>query len=447
MLRGRLLCPCLPKAFLQVSCLFFIITITLLLSFMLPTLGEESEWSKTYSDSHGRGNYIIKTTDGCFAIAGVSNRQFLLAKTDSTGALAWWKTYQIGEAKCVIQTSDGGYAVVGGGDVNFIKTDSLGNIQWSKNFVNGTTTFKINSLSQTPDGGYILSGYTPSGNYPQWDMTVKTDSKGTVIWSKSFGTQSSQSFATNVLAIENGYILAANSRLYGLNLNGEIQWSEPLVVASSLAKTSDGGYIVASGTGSVITKTDSQGRTQWSEAYKLGAPQKLLPEYSFLHSAVQTKDGGFIACGIAHPVYEGVAWIVKIDSTGKEVWNTTASPFSGHNSHANSIIEVSDGVYVFTGAIESISNPSYSDVWLVKVSNSILPASNSMIPSVEDNSPTPNMSPTLTPTPIPTNNTSQPTPTPSVPEFPPIIILTLLIATTLSALVVYFKKHKRSQIP
>ena len=413
---------------------------------MRPTLGEESEWSKTYSDSHGRGNYIIKTTDGCFAIVGVSNRQFLLAKADSTGALVWWKTYQIGEAKCVIQTSDGGYAIAGGGEVNFIKTDSSGTVQWTKNFVNGTTTFKINSLSQTPDGGYILVGYTPSGNYPQWDLIVKTDSVGSVVWSKSFGTQSSQSFATNVLAIEGGYILAANSRLYGLNLNGEIQWSEPSVIASSLSMTSDGGYIVASGTGSVITKTDSRGRTQWSEAYKLGSPQKLYPEYSFLHSAVQTKVGGFVACGTAHPVYEGVAWIVKIDSTGKEVWNTTASPFSGHNSHANSIIEVSDGVYVFTGAIESISNPSYSDVWLVKVSNSILPASNSRIPLV-DSSPTPKMSPTLPPTPIQTNSTSQPTPQPSVPEFSSLTIpLLLTITVAIASLLVYHKKNKHNLV-
>ena len=405
---------------------------------MLPTSAQASEWSKNYTDSHGRGNYIIKTTDGCYAIAGVSNRQFLLAKADPTGKLVWWKTYQTGEATCVIQTSDDGYALVGSGDANFIKTDSLGTVQWSKNFVNNSTSFKINSVAQTLDGGYILAGYTPSGNSPQWDLTMKVDLDGTIIWSKSFG----KSFATNVLTIEGGYILAANSRLYGLSLNGEIQWSEPSGVANSLIKTIDGGYLVASGFGSTLTKTDSEGIAQWSELYKLGSPQKSHPEYRFLNSAAQTKDGGFIACGTVYPITEGVAWIVKIDSNGNELWNTTAPPFSGHNSIANSIIEVSDGVYVFTGATESISNPSYSDVLLVKVSNSILPVSNSIIPLVEDSSPTPKMTPTLTPTPIPTTNTSQPTATPTVPEFSSWTVPLLFALMVAAASLLVYHKHK-----
>ena len=429
MIERGVLIICTPnKAHFKVSVLFLIIIIALMTFFMLPTSAKASEWSKNYTDSHGRGNYIIKTTDGCYAIAGVSNRQFLLAKADPVGELVWWKTYQTGEATCVIQTSDDGYVLVGSGDVNFIKTDSLGTVQWSKNFVNGSTSFKINSVARTLDGGYILAGYTPSGNSPQWDLTMKVDLNGTIIWSKSFGTQRSMSFATNVLTIEDGYILAANSRLYGLNLNGEIQWSEPSIVANSLIRTGNGGYLVVSSAGSVLTKTNSEGITLWSKVYKLGSPQKSHPEYRFLNSAAQTKDGGFIACGRAYPITEGVAWIVKIDSDGNELWNTTAAPFSGHNSYANSIIEVTDGVYVFTGAIESISNPSYSDVWLVKVSNSILPASNSIIPLVEDSSPTPTMTPTLTPTPIPTTSTSQPTATPTIPEFSLLVILPLFIS-------------------
>ena len=434
-----------PKLHIRIANnLAFVIAFTLLLSFTVLTSAQQSEWSKTYTDSYGRGNALLVTSDGGFVITGVSNRHFMLSKVGSSGELNWWKTYQSGEATSVIQTKDGGYAVVGSGEVNFMKTDSFGTVQWSKNFVNGSSTsFKINSVARTLDGGYILAGYTPSGNSPQWDLTMKVDLNGTIIWSKSFGTQRSMSFATNVLTIEDGYVLAANSRLYGLNLNGEIQWSEPSIVANCLIRTGNGGYLVVSSAGSVLTKTDSEGITLWSKVYKLGSPQKSHPEYRFLQSAVQTKDGGFIACGRAYPITEGVAWIVKIDSDGNELWNTTAAPFSGHNSYANSIVEVTDGVYVFTGAIESISNPRYSDVWLVKVSNSILPASNSIIPLVEDSSPTP----TMTPTPIPTNSTLQPIATPTVPEFPSWTIpLLLTIIVALAGLLVYHKKPKQRSV-
>ncbi len=83
-----------------------------------------AQWSETFSNSYGKGNSIMATIDGGYAFAGVSNQHFLLARIDSLGEVIWWKTYQTGEATCVIQTSEGGFALAGSGEVNFIETDS-----------------------------------------------------------------------------------------------------------------------------------------------------------------------------------------------------------------------------------------------------------------------------------------------------------------------------------
>ena len=363
---------------------------------------------------------LIPTNDGAYAIAGDSNGQILLAKIDSSGEIVWWKTYQSGEATCVIQTSDGGYAIGGSGETNLIKTDSLGKIQWSKSYTynNATykiTTFQVMGMAQTRDGGYILAGKTPAGPLLGWDWTIRTDSQGNVIWNKTYGTNWTNSLATDVLVVDDGYILAANSLFYKLNENGNVQWSQPTSFdPASLAKTNNGGYLLCRDTN--LTKTDSEGKVQWSKSYLFESAREV-----FFKSAIQTSDGGFIACGFVFPVWESVAWIVKADSAGNKQWDITSNTVAGHNSRAVSIIEVSGGMYVVTGSIASASNSSYSEVWLAKISSSIPSASSSSSPQSTD------------------------TPAPTVPEFPELTIPILLLVITTVGLLVYHKKHNGRQ--
>jgi hypothetical protein len=107
---------------------------------------------------------VIQSSDGGYAVAGSvttsegGNNDMWLAKLDSAGNLQWNQTYNQTEggkpgwwgAWCVIQTSDGGYAL--GGSSGLVKVDSSGNLQWSLP-LNGTAYFVV----QTSDGGYAFS--------------------------------------------------------------------------------------------------------------------------------------------------------------------------------------------------------------------------------------------------------------------------------------------------
>ena len=107
--------------------------------------------------------------------------------TKSYGGNGNNKTYS------VVQTSDGGYAFAGStnalnGDLDFllVRTDSSGNMLWTKTY-GGTSYDAAYSVVLTGDGGFALAGYTESlGGNPDF-LLVRTDSSGNMLWTKTYG--------------------------------------------------------------------------------------------------------------------------------------------------------------------------------------------------------------------------------------------------------------------
>jgi hypothetical protein len=115
---------------------------------------------------------------------------FWLVKTSAAGNMQWNKTYGgTGNdvANSLVAAWDGGYVLAGstyssdvGGDFWVMKTDSFGNMQWNRTY-GGAGYEAAQSLVQTPDGGYALVGGTTSfGNGDSDFWLIKTDSVGVV---------------------------------------------------------------------------------------------------------------------------------------------------------------------------------------------------------------------------------------------------------------------------
>lgn len=190
-----------------------------------------TQWNKTYGETGTQVGYsTIQTNEGGYAIAGSieqgNSNDFLLIKTSSEGDFQWSKTYGGPDSEVaysVVQTKDGGYALTGftrsygAGDIDswLVKTDSSGTLQWSKTY-GGIAHDQAESVVQTDDGGYAIAGYTESSGNDGGDFwLVKTDSDGEVLWDKTYGgTEADYAYAL-VKTTDGGYALAGLTISFG----------------------------------------------------------------------------------------------------------------------------------------------------------------------------------------------------------------------------------------
>ena len=372
-----------------------------------------------------------QTTDGGFILGGYSRSgiggdktqgnygiyDYWIVKTDSLGNKQWDKVLigaNVDYLYSIQQTTDGGFilgghsdsgigydktqATWGTGDYWIIKTDSLGNKQWDKDF-GGTSNDELFSLQQTSDGGYILGGWSTSrisGNKTQdnWDTIfpissdfwiVKIDSGGNKQWDKDFGGTGEDKLFSLQQTSDGGYILGgySNSGISGNKTQqcwglydywivktdslGNKQWDQDFGGTDYnwfcfLQQTPDGGYILGgysnSGIGGNktqpcwglydywIVKTDSLGNKQWDKNFG-GTDMEELWKVS------QTTDGAYLISGDSYSPISGdktennfgleQTWVLKIDSLGNKLWDKTV--FTNGHDEQGSAIQTWDGCY------------------------------------------------------------------------------------------------------
>jgi hypothetical protein len=324
---------------------------------LIMKLGEEGNvlWQKHYGGSDmDYASSSQETPGGGYIVAGTTYSSdpgygdAWVLKLDSDGNIQWQKTYGISQrdetAGLILQTLEGGYFLAGNaytssmGTYDFytwvLKLDSGGNIEWQKAYGSGSRMNCTNSIQQTLDGGYILTGnigaFSTHGTSDSW--VLKLDSGGIIQWQRAYGDTDN------------------DERAY------------------SIRQTSDSGYIVAGEIFSPSTsqgdawvfKLDAAGAMQWQKIYNIG-------NWEALYSIRETPEGGYIATGSSGGPS---GWLLKLDSGGSVQTERTYSGLQG----GSTLQQISDGGYIMTGFTRPYGPGDDADAMILKLdSNGNIP--------------------------------------------------------------------------
>ena len=144
-------------------------------------------WTRTFGVLYSGGAICInQTSDGSFIITGWTTGGYVwLLRIDDFGNIIFEKTYNVqGKGNSVLQASDGGFIIVGslndnGTIVDMIKTNEIGEIQWTQSF--GTYASRVSQeIKKTSEGGYIIIAYNTHFYYNT--QLIKTDDYGNMQW-------------------------------------------------------------------------------------------------------------------------------------------------------------------------------------------------------------------------------------------------------------------------
>ena len=270
-------------------------------------------WEKNFAPYYITNTLnCIQTSDNGFMLTGwvyPSEEDYsipILLKTDSLGNYQWHQIYDGPLAKRgqnVIGTPDGGYLI--GGlrwnpavyqtlDAMLIKTDSLGNEEWTKFYGNPTVDDDMALVAMADDGNYLVATV-----YGEWEVSptsrtgrislLKIDNEGNSIWQKKIGPKDRNVYLKNLRHTVDGNLIVSGWA-YNDTLNDFIYEG-------------------------LLYKFSQQGDSIWMRDYNHYHNQYDINKF---YDAYPTSDNGYIAVGKARPDMGGnnKMWIVKVDSMG-----------------------------------------------------------------------------------------------------------------------------------
>lgn len=211
------------------------------------------------------------------------------------------------------------------------------------------------SIVDATDGGYIIAGANTTNehqtvpNFYSLDCYIaKLTPQGIVQWEKSFGGSANDGAYDVAKTFDGGYILAGN------------------------ANSADGDLTKNNGSSDAwIIKLDSQANIEWQKTF--GGS-----ESDMFQSVKQTIDGGYILAGTTTSNNGDVTgnhggsdfWIVRLDFMGNLLWQKT---IGGSSTETGTELEMlADGGFVVAGVAKSHDgdldlNRGEGDCWIVRL--------------------------------------------------------------------------------
>ena len=280
------------------------------------------------------------------------------------------------EANDIINTSDGGFMVIGSSksndelihnkinsesDIILIKFNRDKSIEWTKNY-GGSRDDRGQSVVEVSGIGYALLGYSMSndgdvsnneGFHDNWVILI--DSKGNIVWEKSYGF-SGHDHAYNIINTKDG----------NLFFNGFLD----VTASRGLGSTEKVVKSVKHGVGEFwCHKIDLEGNILWRKYFGGSNNDRS-------YDSIETADGDFIIVGssesddidISSPKGSYDIWVIKLSSNGDFLWERS---YGGSKFEtANSIIQSSDNkIHILGSTLSNDKNISFqmgsSDFWLL----------------------------------------------------------------------------------
>ena len=350
------------------------------------------EWQKTYGGSgDDQGRAIIQTSDGGYAITGPSKsadgdgsnnegqHDHWIVKLDAQGNIQWEKSHGFSghdHSRSILQTNDGGYFIGGYLDVTASgglgnetvttkhgvgefwaqKLDATGNLEWRRYF-GGTNNDRIFKVLQAHDGNFLLIGSSESddfdvnngnGSYDVW--VIKIDTKGSMLWEKSFGGSGIDNGHAAVKTNDGNYLIAGTA----ISTDGDI---------SNSRGNSDAWIIKINDSGKLLWEK-SFGGSGFDAAWAIDSGKGIFSSYIIAGNS-KSSDGD-----ITSNNGENDFWVLKIDTTGKLLFEKSLGG-SGLD-FAYGVIETFDQKIVVVGETESTdkditSNKGGKDIWIAKI--------------------------------------------------------------------------------
>lgn len=228
-------------------------------------------------------------------------------------------------------TADGGYILVGDqademptnavyeSNIYLAKTDAEGNLIWSQTY--GDKILYIGwGVEQTPDGGFVLAGWEARTVDDRDVILIKTDELGEVEWSRTWDLGERDGAFDLILTAENQIVIACiqsmgsgapNAVLIKVDLYGNEIWNKRIGEEGvgntfwDILEDQDGGFIAVGDThlgrvpgshedlhGAWVVKTDPQGEILWQHMFGRGGYDQ-----AHFYAAAMLPDGGYVLVG------------------------------------------------------------------------------------------------------------------------------------------------------
>jgi hypothetical protein len=301
--------------------------------FLISIFTSAQQFQKYYGTANNEDAFSTDVTaDNGFILCGSSfgngtgGTDVMLTKTDSAGNLVWSKIYggTGNEMAIYVKTVPGGYVFSGetfsidpAGDAYIAKADLNGNLLWWKNY--GTAGYDIAyEITPLSDGSYIVSGLDEHSSSSYDAFLMHVDANGDSLWTRSYAAPGIEHAVRVIHTNDNGYLFCGKMFTYA-NTPG---WSDVWLV-----------------------KTDLNGDTLWTSI--IGGP--VWEE----GMDVIESNGGYLICGGESTFGSGLydAFLMKTDLNGHLLWSKTyGGPYI---EDCYRLIEVPSGGYAMAGYTES----------------------------------------------------------------------------------------------